>query len=67
MGNQVILEQKAKAGRPLPKKRRTAKRRGRHPNKALSAAFCRTVGNAGRYADFRLPAPSRTVQTSPAV
>ena len=36
---------------PLPKKRRTAKRRGRHPDKALSAAFCRTVGQAGRYAD----------------
>ncbi len=51
MGNQVILEQKAKAERPLPKKRRTVKRRGRHPNKALSAAFCRTVGDAGRYAD----------------
>ena len=36
---------------PLPKKQRTAKRRGRHPDKALSAAFCRTVGQAGRYAD----------------
>ena len=36
---------------PLPKKQRTAKRRGRHPHKALSAAFCRTVGQAGRYAD----------------
>ena len=36
---------------PLPKKQRTAKRRGRHPDEALSAAFCRTVGQAGRYAD----------------
>ncbi len=37
--------------RPLPKKPRAAKRRGRHPDKALSAAFCRTVGEAGRYSD----------------
>ncbi len=35
----------------LPKKPRTAKRRGRHPDKALSAAFCRSVAEAGRYAD----------------
>ena len=47
----MVPEQKAKARQPLPKKRRTAKRRGRHPDKALSAAFCRTVGEAGRYAD----------------
>ncbi len=26
-------------------------RRGRHPDKALSAAFCRTVAESGRYAD----------------
>ena len=36
---------------PLPKKPRAAKRRGRHPDKALSAAFCRTVSEAGRYSD----------------
>ena len=51
MSNQVVPEQKAKVRPPLPKKRRTAKHRGRHPDKALSAAFCRTVGEAGRYAD----------------
>ena len=33
------------------KKRRTTKRKGRHPDKALSAAFCRTVAGAGRYCD----------------
>ena len=36
---------------PLPKKRRSTKRRGRHPDKALTAAFCRHVGESGRYAD----------------
>ena len=36
---------------PLPKKPRAPKRRGRHPDKALSAAFCRTVAEAGRFAD----------------
>ena len=35
----------------LPKKPRASKRRGRHPDKALSAAFCRTVAESGRYAD----------------
>ncbi len=35
----------------LPRKPRTTKRRGRHPDKALSAAFCRSVAEAGRYAD----------------
>ena len=35
----------------LPKKRRTAKPRGRHPHKALTAAFCRNVGESGRYCD----------------
>ena len=35
----------------LPKKPRATKRRGRHPDKALSAAFCRTVAESGRYAD----------------
>ena len=35
----------------LPKKHRATKRKGRHPDKALSAAFCRNVGEAGRYAD----------------
>ena len=35
----------------LPKKPRATKRRGRHPDKALSAAFCRTVAECGRYAD----------------
>ena len=36
---------------PLPKKTPGTKRRGRHPDKALSAAFCRSVAQAGRYAD----------------
>ena len=40
-----------KADEPLPKKRRSTKRRGRHPEKALTAAFCRHVGESGRYAD----------------
>ena len=44
-------EQKVKTRRSLPKKQRATKRRGRHPDKALTAAFCRTVGEAGRYAD----------------
>ena len=35
----------------LPKKPRATKRRGHHPDKALSAAFCRNVGESGRYAD----------------
>ncbi len=35
----------------LPRKPRATKRRGRHPDKALSAAFCRSVAEAGRYAD----------------
>ena len=35
----------------LPKKARATKRRGRHPDKVLSAAFCRTVAKSGRYAD----------------
>ena len=35
----------------LPRKPRTTKRRGRHPDKALSADFCRNVAEAGRYAD----------------
>ena len=35
----------------LPKKPRATKRRGRHPDKALSAVFCRTVAESGRYAD----------------
>ena len=35
----------------LPKKRRNAKPRGRHPDKALTAAFCRNVGESGRYCD----------------
>ena len=34
-----------------PKKARATKRRGRHPDKALSAAFCRNVAEAGRYCD----------------
>ena len=33
----------------LPKKPRQTKRQGRHPDKALSAAFCRTVAESGRY------------------
>ena len=32
--------------RPLP-----GKRKGRHPDRALSAAFCRNVSEAGRYCD----------------
>ena len=35
----------------LPKKPRATKRRGRHPENALTAAFCRTVSESGRYAD----------------
>ena len=34
-----------------PKKPRTTKRRGRHPDRELSAAFCRNVAEAGRYCD----------------
>ena len=37
--------------RALPKKSRATKRKGRHPDKALSAAFCRTVAEAGQYCD----------------
>ena len=36
---------------PLPNKRLNTKRRGPHPYQALSAAFCRTVAEAGRYCD----------------
>ena len=35
----------------LPKKPRATKRRGKHPQKALTDAFCRNVAEAGRYAD----------------
>ena len=35
----------------LPKKLRGTKRRGRHPEKALTDAFCRNVAEAGQYAD----------------
>ncbi len=35
----------------LPKKPRATKRRGRHPEKALTDAFCRNVAEAGRYSD----------------
>ena len=49
MASRGIIEKKAKG--PLLKKRRATKRRGRHPDKALTAAFCRTVGESGRYAD----------------
>ena len=35
----------------LPKKRPSAKRRGPHPHHALSAPFCRTVAETGRYCD----------------
>ena len=35
----------------LPKKARATKRTGKHPQKALSDAFCRNVAEAGRYAD----------------
>ena len=36
----------------LPMKRReSAKRKGRHPHKALTDAFCRNVTEAGLYAD----------------
>ena len=38
-------------GPPFPKKRPLTKRRGRHPDKALTAAFCRNVAEAGQYAD----------------
>ena len=36
---------------PLPRKRPNRKRRGPHPDRALSASFCRNVGEAGRYCD----------------
>ena len=36
---------------PLPRKRPSSKRRGPHPDRALSASFCRNVGEAGRYCD----------------
>ena len=49
MASRGIIEETAKA--PLPKKRRATKRRGPHPDKALTAAFCRNVGESGRYAD----------------
>ena len=39
------------AMKTLPKKPRASKRRVRHPDKALSAAICRTVAKSGRYAD----------------
>ena len=37
--------------RTLPKKPRAAKRKGRHPDKALTAVFCRNVAESGRYCD----------------
>ena len=49
MTGRRIIEENANG--PLPKKRRSTKRRGRHPDKALTAAFCRHVGESGRYAD----------------
>ncbi len=49
MASRRIIEQKPNP--PLPKKQRSTKRRGRHPDKALTAAFCRHVGESGRYAD----------------
>ena len=36
---------------PLPPKPPRTKRKGPHPHQALSAAFCRTVAEAGRYCD----------------
>ena len=36
---------------PYPKRQRRTKPRGRHPENALSAAFVRAVGEAGRYCD----------------
>ena len=52
MGNRLIPEKKTKViVSALPKKPRATKRRGRHPDKALSAAFCRNVAEAGRYCD----------------
>ena len=36
---------------PLLRKRPNRKRRGPHPDRALSASFCRNVGEAGRYCD----------------
>ena len=35
----------------LPRKPRATKRKGRHPHKALTAAFCRHVAEVGDYAD----------------
>ena len=51
MHNQVIPEQTQKTSPSLPKKKRVTKRRGRHPDKALTAAFCRNVAESGRYCD----------------
>ena len=36
---------------PLPRKPPRTKRKGPHPHQDLSAAFCRTVAEAGRYCD----------------
>ena len=36
---------------PLSKKPRAAKRRAKHPDRALTDAFCRSVSEAGRYYD----------------
>ena len=47
----IIPEEKEKATVACPKKPRATKRRGRHPDKALSAAFCRNVAEGGRYCD----------------
>ena len=44
-------EETAKTHDLLPEEGRRHQRRGRHPDKALSAAFCRNVAEAGRYCD----------------
>ena len=51
MHTQATPEQTQKTSRSLPKKKRVTKRRGRHPDKALTAAFCRNVAESGRYCD----------------
>ena len=51
MEHRLRSEEKSKTAQTLPRKPRQTKRRGRHPDKALSAAFCRSVAVAGRYAD----------------
>ena len=52
MGIEHGVVEEAGEMKSLPKKpRRGTKRKGQHPDKALTDAFCRNVAEAGRYAD----------------